>query len=356
MHRAKDYDVTEVPDDEESSTDPTLENVIAFINSKSGKQKSHIVMKGLSKYLGKSHVFDLSQGGPLPGLEQHRHRQNLRVIACGGDGTVSWVMNAIDDVKFDNVVSVAILPIGTGNDLGRVLGWGYKYRGEPLEKVLRKVASGQEIKFDRWSLITIPVQSENRTNNIDAKNELPLKVFNNYFSFGTDAKIALDFHLLREKNPEAFTSITYNKFQYAKCFLKDFLINRSCKNMAQHIKVFECDGVSYLDKIREKDFNSIVFVNIKSYSSGTNPWKDKEGYSPQGYSDGKIECVGFRSIDLMWLQLGIKGNTIAQPSKIRIVTDAPLPMQVDGEPCMLGPSEIIIDLKNKASMIIPCTA
>jgi diacylglycerol kinase (ATP) len=53
----------------------------------------------------------------------------------------------------------------------------------------------------------------------------------------------------------------------------------------------------------------------------------------------------------MWLQMGAHGDCIAQASKIRIVTDAPLHMQVDGEPCILQPSEIVIDLKNKASMI-----
>jgi hypothetical protein len=54
----------------------------------------------------------------------------------------------------------------------------------------------------------------------------------------------------------------------------------------------------------------------------------------------------------MWLQIGVHGDCIAQASRIRIVTDSPLPMQVDGEPCMLQASEIIIDLKNKANMIM----
>lgn len=49
--------------------------------------------------------------------------------------------------------------------------------------------------------------------------------------------------------------------------------------------------------------------------------------------------------------MGIHGDRIAQASKIRIVTDSSLPMQVDGEPCLLQPSEIQIDLKNQASMI-----
>lgn len=53
----------------------------------------------------------------------------------------------------------------------------------------------------------------------------------------------------------------------------------------------------------------------------------------------------------MFLQIGGHGNKIAQAKKIRIVTDEPLPMQVDGEPVMLTESEIIIELKNQALML-----
>jgi hypothetical protein len=54
----------------------------------------------------------------------------------------------------------------------------------------------------------------------------------------------------------------------------------------------------------------------------------------------------------MLLQMGGHGDHIAQASKIRIVTTDSLPMQVDGEPVLLQPSEIIITHHNKASMII----
>lgn len=53
----------------------------------------------------------------------------------------------------------------------------------------------------------------------------------------------------------------------------------------------------------------------------------------------------------MLLQIGGHGDHIHQGSKIRIVTTDSLPMQVDGEPVILLPSEIIIENKNQASMI-----
>ena len=41
---------------------------------------------------------------------------------------------------------------------------------------------------------------------------------NNYFSFGADAKIALDFHTNREKNPSNYKNQITNKIEYAKVY------------------------------------------------------------------------------------------------------------------------------------------
>jgi hypothetical protein len=85
-----------------------------------------------------------------------------------------------------------------------------------------------------------------------------------------------------------------------------------------------------------------VFLNIPSYSSGTKPWKNIKEFDPQSYSDGKLEIVSFHTADFILLQIGGHGDPIAQPSRVRIVTTESLPMQVDGEPFLLQPSEIII--------------
>jgi hypothetical protein len=99
--------------------------------------------------------------------------------------------------------------------------------------------------FPSWS-ISVNTDEDNSSNSKhkslklhkEAKNKLPVSIMNNYFSIGADAKIALDFHAAREKNPAAFSSQAVNKIEYAKNYSKD-LFKQSCKKLKDNISVFE---------------------------------------------------------------------------------------------------------------------
>lgn len=78
-------------------------------------------------------------------------------MVCGGDGTIGWVLQCLDNVGQDSECSspaCAIVPLGTGNDLARVLCWGSGYTGDedPLN-LLRDVIDAEESLLDRWTVV-----------------------------------------------------------------------------------------------------------------------------------------------------------------------------------------------------------
>ena len=54
--------------------------------------------------------------------------------------------------------------------------------------------------------------------------------------------------------------------------------------------------------------------------------------------------------------MGGRGERLAQCSKVRVVTNKAIPMQVDGEPCLLAPSQILLTFHSKVlkiSILLP---
>ena len=101
--------------------------VIFVINPKAGKGKGidKLVEKirstsektGIkaSTYMTKA-VGDAEAFADLIGKETAASGEEVRLIACGGDGTLNEVLNGA--IRYDNL-TVGVMPIGTGNDFCR---------------------------------------------------------------------------------------------------------------------------------------------------------------------------------------------------------------------------------------------
>ena len=99
------------------ANDRELTPLLVFVNVKSGGCQGMELIASFRKLLNPYQVFDLGNGGPLPGLYVFRNVPKYRILICGGDGTVGWVLQCLDNVGQDSVCQAppcAIVPLGTG--------------------------------------------------------------------------------------------------------------------------------------------------------------------------------------------------------------------------------------------------
>ncbi|XGW27603.1 hypothetical protein V3C99_007868 [Haemonchus contortus] len=130
--------------------------LLVLVNSKSGDNQGQRMIRKFKRLLNPLQVFDIISTGPDFALSFFDALDSFRVLVCGGDGTVGWVLGAFDRLGLHNKVQLAILPLGTGNDLARVLGWGHAfYDDTQLPQLLRTFERAHTRMLDRWSVLSI---------------------------------------------------------------------------------------------------------------------------------------------------------------------------------------------------------
>uniref|UniRef100_A0A4W3I9Q8 Diacylglycerol kinase n=1 Tax=Callorhinchus milii TaxID=7868 RepID=A0A4W3I9Q8_CALMI len=147
-----------------SCTSPLL----VFVNSKSGDNQGVKFLRRFKQLLNPAQVFDLMNGGPHLGLRLFQKFDTFRILVCGGDGSVGWVLSEIDNLNLHKQCQMGVLPLGTGNDLARVLGWGSACDDDTqLPQILEKLERASTKMLDRWSIMVyetkIPRHSSSST-------------------------------------------------------------------------------------------------------------------------------------------------------------------------------------------------
>ncbi|KAL4391561.1 hypothetical protein HN51_012784 [Arachis hypogaea] len=325
--------------------------LLVFINARSGGQLGPSLQRRLNMLLNPIQIFELSASqGPEVGLEMFKSVRYFRVLVCGGDGTVAWVLESIARLNFESPPPVAILPLGTGNDLSRVLNWGRGFSALDgqggLTTLLNDINIAAVTMLDRWEVKITEENSEGNPNKVKTKSMM------NYLGIGCDAKVAYEFHVTRQINPEKFSSLFVNKLRYAKEGARD-IMDRTCADLPWQVWL-EVDGI---DIEIPKDAEGLIVLNIGSYMGGVDLWQNDtehdDDFSLQSMHDKMLEVV---SVCGAWhlgkLQVGLsQARRLAQGKVIKIHSSSPFPVQIDGEPFILQPGSLDITHHDQVFMV-----
>ncbi|XP_039027436.1 diacylglycerol kinase 4-like [Hibiscus syriacus] len=369
--------------------------MVVFINTRSGGQAGPNLKDRLRDLLSDEQVFDLLEIAPndfvrygLGCLEKHANnedvcakqiREKIRVVVAGGDGTVGWVLGCLGELPRtgrEPVPPVAIIPLGTGNDLARSFSWvsTFPFSWKSLSKrILHRAASGPICSLDSWQItLEMPAskavdlphtlkpseECETDDQNMELDEEAPKTVklsgvFYSYFSIGMDAQVAYGFHSLRNERPYLALGPISNKLLYSTygCSHGWFLTPcasdpslRGLKNILR-IHVKKVNSTGWVPVPIPKSVRAIVALNLHNYGSGRNPWGtlrqaylDKKGFVEANVDDGLLEIFGLKQgwhASFVMADL-ISAKHIAQAAEIRMELRGgewkESFMQMDGEP------------------------
>jgi hypothetical protein len=420
MSETKDVELGNV----ESFSNERNNYILFFVNSKSGGQKGKIVFSGLQKLT--------KNGGPASGSvhdlamvskgEEHLPQNiirrflidhpKLRVLVCGGDGTMCWVLNAIASLNLskDAIPKMACMPLGTGNDLSRMYGWGTSFQRSQLRwSHIKKIHCARSVQFDLWALrVIIPseamtdqvkkwlppvlhLQEEDGTTGEDLEIRIDdsgatSKVYTghicNYVSIGMTARGAMAFHQERQNHPESFTGPNKNKYIYAKKGCGMFCSDCCChpeirqrvvlhvendtttSNSASTTSIRNEGSKGQDDSYKTVEIPSglaeVNILNIQSYSGGVIKTPTQFNCPPSA-GDGYLEVGGLTNYIPTSFKVGLccccsvsPIRPLAQSSAVRltIVGDdlPPVAAQFDGEPFYL-PTGAVVEIRKEKNPV-----
>ncbi|CAB3400087.1 unnamed protein product [Caenorhabditis bovis] len=319
--------------------------IMVIVNPKSGSGAGKELMRRFRSHLHPTQIVDVLKSNIAASLRwiDENPNINVRILIAGGDGTICSALDQIDALT--RKVPVAVLPLGTGNDLSRMLKWGKKCGGDINVTKLMKHIQEAEIEYvDRW---TIDVETQKKLGvRIQANKKLSMT---NYVSVGVDACVTLGMQNTRESIPRAMSSRFLNKFLFFTYGTKD-VFERVCKGLNDRIDLYLDDVLVQLP-----DVEGLVFLNIPYWGAGVKPWEAFNETLPQSCDDGKIEVFAVTSsFHIAQMQVGL-ANPIcigqAKEAKLVLKGNGIFPMQSDGEAWVQSAGTVKISHKCQTVML-----
>jgi len=236
-------------------------------------------------------------------------QSSRKLVAVGGDGTIGMVLDSVRRLRL--TTTIGLIPLGTGNDLGRALGIYRVYNAKGLIACLKQLLKAPSRPFDLW----------------DVGNHATLV---SYLSMGLDAAVLRTFDKARKQGRLRGGSFG-NKCYYLKAFFGQLGYHLP-QGASARIETLEGDVELPLGGERV-----FLAANINSYAAGAHP------FTGSRFDDGMLEIAVFDSAwEYALVTMGARGfPPLAywmrrrlrryHAKKVVLTFPSETPVQLDGE-------------------------
>lgn len=300
-----------------------VRSLLFVVNPRSGGRAGAWLMARLQERVPAERVVAIDEAD-VPAMARLLAERGERgaLVACGGDGTAASVIESCWLTNPLKPVPVGTIPLGTGNDLARHLGWRPRHGSNALLHLDHQIHALQVAPLaglDRWVLSGAGISHG----------------FYNYLSLGADARVAARFHALRGEHPWMFRSPMLNKALYGVTALGE-----PAPRIDRLVELEQGEPLPAWTR-------ALVLCNVASYAGGA---KLGEGIrADDGWIDGFALGPGGA------LGLAVTGlrqpKRVARGAVVRFALHAPLIVQLDGEPRRLEPGRYTVAHGGRARVI-----
>ena len=247
-----------------------------------------------------------------------------KVIAVGGDGTMGFVLNRLRLRELGDT-EIGLIPLGTGNDLGRSLGIYRIYNERGLLACVKRLLKAQCARFDLW----------------DVNGTLTMA---SYVSLGMDAAVLHDFDVAR-KAGRIPKGTVFNRLFYVQAFLRraSYRLSGGCSLLLR--------GPGGEQRIELKGSLCCLVGNINSYAAGARPFPGAR------FDDRTLEVIVF---DRLWKYAAVAALSRTIPriarylrGSLRVYRAESVELNgCDGEFCQLDGEDVTGFLREAGRMTI----
>lgn len=356
--------------------------IVAFINPHSGDQSAGVMEAefkrllagprrereigiGMVCHLGTGSVADaLNKVAKLQSLNVDARERRIHLLVCGGDGTVTWVLSEIEafmqahpDV-LRHQPPLGVVPMGTGNDLARSLGWDSKFRDSAhVARYLHNALEGTEVELDQWKVTLKP------------KSLLPpalhsvhglehVAYFQNYFSVGMDAQITHGVHLARR---DSCGRCCFRTGIGKVCYVMHAPLRCCCcaappLDLQVHYVPAESQDPTATLPMALGEARQFTMTNINSYGAGQVLFssEDLERVRP---NDGLLEVFTVAdplALGLLNNPFGARTTPFQQARRVEMTFSSGQFFQLDGEPFFVDAEcRVTVEHHRKVRLLCP---